>query len=146
VNDARLTPSTRALSLVLLLLVFGCGKRPLERSEIGGQVTLDGKLLKEGSILFTPMAGTKGTVAGGRIENGRYRLSAANGPAIGWNSVTINAARKTGKKLPQSLGSQNGKPVDAVVEAVAPRFNSDTILKVNIEPGTNTADFAVESQ
>jgi hypothetical protein len=145
VNDARLAPSTRAICLVLLLLVFGCGKRPLERGEIGGQVTLDGQLLKEGSILFTPMAGTKGTVAGGRIENGRYRLSAANGPAIGWNSVAITASRKTGATLPQALGSQNGKPVDAVVEAVAPRFNSETILKVEVKPGENSADFAVKS-
>jgi hypothetical protein len=108
-------------------------------------VTLDGPLLKEGSILFTPMAGTKGTVTGGRIENGRYWLSAANGPAVGWNSVAINAARRTGKKIPPSLGGKSGEPLDAVAEAVAPRFNSDTILKVEVRPGKNTADFKVES-
>jgi hypothetical protein len=31
-------------------------------------------------------------------------------------------------------------------EAVAPRFNSQSTLKVEIKPGDNTADFNVSSQ
>ncbi len=132
------------LSLALLFL-SGCGGRGADRGAVGGAVTLDGKPLLEGSILFTPLAGAHGAVAGGKIEGGRYHLPAGIGPAIGRNRVEIRALRKTGKMVPKAFG-QPGEMVPEKVEAVPPRFNHQSKLIVEIKPGNNTADIAVSSR
>ena len=87
----------------------------------------------------------KGTVAGGEIVKGRYQLSGKAGPAVGWNRVEIRAMRKTGKMVPMPFPAR-GKMVEEQVEAIPPRFNSASTLKVEVKPGDNTADFAVESK
>ena len=109
-----------------------------------GPVTLDGKPLLEGSILFTPLAAPWRR---GRRESegGRYHLPAGIGPAIGRNRVEIRALRKTGKMVPKAFG-QPGEMVPEKVEAVPPRFNHQSKLIVEIKPGNNTADIAVSSR
>ena len=133
------------LLLVSLLVALGCGKDGANRGAISGEVTLDGQPFEQGSILFTPIEGTKGTVAGGEIAKGRYQLSGKAGPTVGWNSVEIRAVRKTGKMVPMPFPSR-GKMIEEQVEAVPPRFNSASTLKFEVKPGDNTADFAVESK
>ena len=130
---------------LVLLLLSGCGRGPADRGAIGGAVKLDGKPLEQGSILFTPIEGTHGSVAGGKIENGRYEFSAKLGPAIGRNRVEIRAMRKTGKMVPKAFG-RPGEMVPEQVEAIPPRFNSESKLTVEIKPGDNTADFDLSSR
>jgi hypothetical protein len=131
------------LPLVLLLL-SGCGGGGADRGAISGTVVLDGKPLEQGSILFTPIEGTHGSVAGGKIENGRFQFSAKTGPAIGRNRVEIRAMRKTGKMVPKAFG-RPGEMVPEQVEAIPPRFNAKSELKVDTKPGDNTAGFEVSS-
>jgi hypothetical protein len=154
-SPLRLTRSVRSTTVIdsrllilfplVLLLLSGCGRGPANRGAIGGAVKLDGKLLEQGSILFTPIEGTHGSVAGGKIENGRYEFSAKLGPAIGRNRVEIRAMRKTGKMVPKAFG-RPGEMVPEQVEAIPPRFNSESKLTVDIKPGDNTADFDVSSR
>jgi hypothetical protein len=129
---------------MMLLLVAGCGGDGATRGAVSGKITLDGKPLASGSILFTPIQGTRGTATGGIIKNGAYQISASTGPAIGWNRVKIRATRNTGKMVPKPF-SPPGQMVEEVAEAVAPKFNSDSVLKVDVKPGENTADFEVAS-
>jgi hypothetical protein len=138
-------PTYVRLIALALLTIVGCGKGAGNRGAIDGQVTLDGKPILKGSIRFVPTAGTKGTVAGGPIENGRYRLSVAGGPAVGSNHVEIHAARKTGRLVPKAMAPA-GQMEEEQGEAVAPQFNSATTLTVEVKPGDNTADFAVGSK
>jgi hypothetical protein len=133
-----------ALMLLLLLLIAGCDGGRAGQGAIHGKVTLNGKPLAKGSILFTPIEGTHGAVAGGEIENGRYEFSGATGPAIGWNRVEIRAARKTGKMIPKPFAPP-GQMIPEQVEAVSPQYNTSSTLKVEIKPGENTADFEVAS-
>lgn len=130
--------------LVLVAICVGCSKQPTDRGSVQGEVKLDGKPLEQGSILFTPVDGTKGTVTGGEIKNGRYQRSAKDGPAIGKNLVQIRAVRKTGKMVQKPMAKQ-GELVEEYGEAVAPEFNTASTLKVDIKPGENTADFDVTS-
>jgi len=130
---------------LLLLLAIGCGKSGSNRSAISGNVTLDGKPIEHGSILFTPIEGTKGTVAGGPIEGGQYRLANDKGPAIGQNRVEIHAMRQTGKMVQKPLAPR-GEMIEESVEAIPPRFNSASTLKTQIQPGENTANFDVVSK
>ena len=133
-----------ALFPAALLLLTGCGGGNANCGDISGAVKLDGKPLEQGSILFTPMQGTSGSVTGGTIENGRYKFSGATAPAIGWNRVEIRAMRKTGKKIPKPFAPP-GQTVDEQIEAIPPPFNSQSNLKVEVKHGENTADFDVSS-
>ena len=128
----------------VLLFLCGCSGSKADRGAIHGAVTLNGKPLEQGSILFMPMEGTRGTVAGAEIKDGRYQLSATTGPAVGWSRVEIRAMRKTGRMVPKAFG-RPGEMVPEKAEAVSPKFNSKTELKVEIKPGDNTADFKVSS-
>jgi hypothetical protein len=140
-------PSKRLTLAILpaaLLLLAGCGGGDVNRGEISGAVKLDGKPLEQGSILFKPTDGASGSATGGTIENGRYQCSGATGPAIGWNRVEIRAMRKTGKKIPKPFAPQ-GQTIDEQIEAIPPKFNSQSSLKVEVKRGENTADFEVSS-
>jgi hypothetical protein len=130
--------------LAVLLLVAGCGKMG-NHAEIHGTVTLDGKPLERGSILFEPMGETKGAVTGGEIKEGRYDLPRWKGPAIGWNRVRIMAVRKTGRMLPNPMGPP-GSMNEVYEGAVAARFDTESTLKVEVHPGDNSQDFAAESK
>jgi hypothetical protein len=133
-----------AAGLALMLLLAGCGREGAKKGAVSGAVTLDGKPLDNGSILFVPAQGTHGTAAGGAIENGRYQFDEAHGPAIGWNLVEIRAPRKTGKMV-QKPFAPPGQMIPEQAEVISSKYNSDTTLKVEIKPGDNTADFKVAS-
>lgn len=135
-----------AIGLAVGLLVAGCGGRATNRAAIHGEATLDGQPITQGSIVFTPAKGVKGTVAGGQIIDGHYHLTAERGPAIGWNHVEINSLRATGKMVPKPFGARGDAMVNEMVEAVAPQFNSATTLKTEVKLGDNTADFDTTSR
>ena len=85
-------------------------------------------------------------MSGGQIENGRYQIAGENGPAIGWNRVEIRAVRKTGKMVQKPL-SPLGEMIEETVDVAIPaRFNSASILKVEVKSGDNRADFDVSAR
>lgn len=131
--------------LAALLVAAGCGKNQQNRGAVGGEVKLDGKPLERGSILFTPIEGAKGTVAGSEIENGRYRLSAEVGPALGFNRVEIRSLRKSGKMARAPMGPP-GEMAEGYEEALPPRYHSASTLKAEIKPGDNTLDFELSTR
>ena len=133
------------ICLGVLLMQFGCGPNPSNIASVAGEVKLDGKLLEQGSIQFLPMQGVEGSITNGEIVKGRYRISGKAGPTIGWNRVEIRAVRKTGKMVPMPFPSR-GKMIEEQIEAIPPRFNSASTLKVEVKPGGNTADFEVISR
>jgi len=136
------------VGMAVLLACAGCGKGGLDRHPIGGSVTLDGKALESGGILFSPIKQTKGPVTGGSIKDGRYEIPRDSGPVAGWYRVEIHATRKTGKMVPAPFlrkGEEN-KMVEEQEEAVAPQFNFQSTLEVEVKPGENTADFKVTSR
>jgi hypothetical protein len=136
---------TLALLLAILAVVSGCGGKDANRSTIGGGVTLDGKPIALGSILFIPVDGTEGAATGGPIENGRYRITGKDGAAVGWNRVEVRAVYKTGRMIPKGLGG-TGEMIEEQTEGVATRFNSESTLKVEVKTGDNKADFEVNSK
>ena len=132
------------LSIALLLVAGGCGKRG-NHAAIRGQVALDGEPLVQGSILFVPIEGTNGVPTGTDIKAGRYVLTDSNGPPVGWNRVEISAVRPSGKMAPDPLGPP-GRQREMYFSAVASRFNTESTLKVEVKPGDNTANFDVSAE
>ena len=136
---------TFSLLLSVLLAMPGCEAKNANRGDVAGEVKLDGKPIEQGSILFSPIEGTQGVATGGKIENGRFRLSDTNGPTIGWNRVEIRVSRKTGRMIPKGLGG-TGKMVEEQIEAVSPSYNSASTLRVEVKPGENTTNFDVSAK
>lgn len=133
----------RFMMIALLLFCCGCDKSgELDRASISGMVTLDGVAVAEGSIVFRPIDGTKGPIAGAVIQNGRYAIGRAKGPVAGNNRVEISAFKKTGRKV----SSRFGGTVDEAVESVPDRYNSSSTLAATIKSGKNTLDYELTSK
>lgn len=113
------------------------------RAAIEGLVKLDGDPLERGVITFISQDG-KNVNTSALINQGRYLLSANNGPAIGKNKVEIRSEKKTGRSI-QKPGAPAGDPIPEVVEAIAERFNAKSQLIIDVKPGPNTKDFDVKA-
>jgi hypothetical protein len=86
--------ATRPSTIVLLLLTAlaaGCGGGGDSRRAVQGTVTLDGRPLSEGTIVFLPASGADGATSGGPIRDGRFALPAARGLVPGDYRVQIRA-------------------------------------------------------
>lgn len=131
--------------LFLLILSFGlfwtgCSKQSApERAMVSGTATYEGKPVEEGTIAFIPIEGTKGPVAGGVVQEGQYKISAANGPVIGKHRVEILGNRKTGKQM-EAVPPASGT-VDEIEQYIPPKYNTTSTLTADIKQGDNTADF-----
>lgn len=79
-------------SLIVLSLFVGCGQRIYD---IEGTVTLDGKSLDNGYVIFWGKAG-KGAEGGARIVDGHYSGKAASGS----NRIQVRGFMKLDKPIP----------------------------------------------
>ncbi len=125
------------LSLMLLLAVTGCGGDALNRGSVGGKVTLDGTPVAQGTVIFTPVDGTKGPIAMAQIVNGEYSID-KDAPVVGKHLVKIQGFRDTDKK--DELGRVVGE------QFIPAKYNDNTTLKVDIAQGENACDFPLTSQ
>ena len=131
------------LPILSVTVALGCGGSS-KTAAVNGSVTVGGVPVESGSIAFNPIEGTAGHSAGGVIENGRYSISATDGPKVGMNSVAINGRRKTGRKIP--VPSTQNVMMDETEEVVPPRYHAGQELKREIRPGKNTLDFDLETR
>ena len=135
-----------ALFLMSAVLIgCGSGSGPA-REAIHGRITLDGQDVQQGSIVFTPSGDTKGMVTGGTIKDGKYELTAKDGPVVGTNRVEIRSVRKTGRKVQSPMGDP-GSMIDESVEGIPARYNIHSTLEVVIKSGEdNEHNFELKSR
>ena len=120
-----------------VLVCVGCGQGPSNRASVAGKVTVDGKPLEEGSIVFVPTEGTTGPTAGGRIRNGNYTIGSKKGPVVGTARVEIRAVRETGRI--STFGFDAGQKER--VQYIPARYNEDSQLRADLKRGRNSLDF-----
>lgn len=128
---------------VSLGLFLGCSSGG-PQGAIDGKVSFDGESIQEGVISFLPTNGTTGPASGGIIADGKYSISAEQGPVIGNHQVKILANRKTGKKIappPPATGT-----VDEVEQYIPEKYNTQSTLTIEIKAGKNTKDFDLKSK
>lgn len=131
----------RAVSLILLTmlgpcLLSGCGN---PTATVSGEVTLDGKPLEDGIIVYDPSDG-KNTAAQGKIEAGKYSVLTVPSSA----TVKISAQRVVGKR-PDS-DAPNATLIEIWEEQIPERYNTETELKFEVQVGKNTKDWKITSQ
>jgi hypothetical protein len=109
-------------------------------AEVTGQVKLDGQPLDNALIQFDPVSG--GTPSNGRTDTqGAYTLKYSRdveGAVIGEHKVSISTYAE---EIPDAE-----PPVPASPERVPAKYNLKTELKRQVEEGSNTIDFELDSQ
>jgi hypothetical protein len=108
-------PVALALTLgFICAALFGCGPKGLPTKVISGSVTCGGQPVPTGQVSFMPIEGTPGPNSAARIVDGRYRIEARGGVALGKHRVCVDARKKTGRKVE----GYNGREATMVDEEV----------------------------
>jgi len=130
---------------LLVLLASGCGGRAgPERAAVGGRVTADGQPVQNGSISFVPTGDTTGPSSGGKITGGSYNIARQHGPVVGRHRVEIRAMRKTGRKVEAGQPAPPGTLIDETEQFIPPKYNTQSELTAEIQPGSNDLDFDLQ--
>jgi hypothetical protein len=125
-----------ALGMAALLALAGCSGND---GKVSGTVTVDGKPLENGSILFVPVDG-KTPTTGGSIKEGHYSVRVP----IGKMKVSISAPKVVGRKKIYPTPDSPEMPVTK--EALPSRYNEETSLTLDVQPGKIQKDFELQSK
>ncbi len=140
------------IAIACLAFNSGCqNNNPFDRQAVSGHVTLDGAAVKMGSIEFAPLDGAKFS-SGAVINEGRYEITAIKGLPPGKYCVRIYSPRFA--KAPSNASSPLDSPPSSGiqmgefgVETIAPSFNTESKLTVEIVAGKNNSfDFDTKSK
>jgi len=146
----------RLASIVLLLLVAGCGGRDPNLPEmmpVSGAVTLNKKPISDAVVWFIPAGSTRGPAAGGRTDqDGNYELFSARGEtgtAVGEYRVTIQVVAGI-DMMPGGDGGDETEllsiPPARPVASPLPRkysIRAKTPLTATVSEGGSVIDFAL---
>jgi hypothetical protein len=130
------------LLVIVSLLTAGCGGSEGELAPVQGTVTLDGEPLAGAKVEFDlkpeeiTYGKSEGSTSYGKTDaQGRYTLEHTHeqeGALIGKHVVRITTREMT--------VDESGKEV-LVPERLPPRYNLNSELTAEVEPGSNTIDF-----
>jgi hypothetical protein len=127
---------------VCLILVSGCGSG--SRVPLSGEVTFEGQPLSNGTIVFTPVDATAGPSTGCDIVAGKYDVPGEMGASPGViYQVQITSLAKSGKFIANPF-DPNGPPVELDANFLPATYNTRSILKIKVVPGSNRVDFALK--
>jgi hypothetical protein len=120
------------LPIGFLLFVVGCGGGGPSLVDVSGTVTMDGKPLDQGEIIFESLDGSVGPGAG-PITDGKYAVKVPKGS----KKVKILSSR-AGAKVDPVMGSA---PLES---RIGPEYNDRTTLKVDIQGNQTDVNFQVK--
>jgi hypothetical protein len=106
---------------------------------VSGEVTLDGKPLKEGVIRFVPVDG-KSPTADAAIVDGRFQGTVP----VGAKRVEISAPKVVGKR--KMYDTPQSPWVDEVAELIPARYNVKSGLTAEVKKGANNLSFDLKSK
>lgn len=135
-----------AIAMILVSIHPGCSDANRAGVAVSGKVTVDGQPLGRGTITFST-SNPGAPVVVGDIIYGEYLLKAHEGPWPGEQSVQILAFKEkstdssvapaTIQQTTVASAKQKATPLVEVEQYLPARFNSETTLKVTLNPGTN---------
>ena len=124
------------VALGLCPALVGCGPSGPVTYEVSGKITLDGKPVSSGEIVFRTADGSAASWAG-RIVDGRYSFRAT----AGQKRVEITATREVRSKVESASGEG-----DLQYEHYIPaKYNVESELSAQVtSDGANVFDFPLE--
>ncbi|MEO2049501.1 MAG: hypothetical protein ABGX16_23330 [Pirellulales bacterium] len=123
---------------VAFLQGSGCSNNATT-AEVSGSVIVDGEPAEMGAIGFVPTDG-KSPTAGGGIKNGRYTAQVP----FGESKVEIRVSKVIGQKKLYDTPDSKTQPIMA--EVLPEKYNDQTELRIDVQPGINEKDFDLESK
>lgn len=124
--------------IALTAMSSGCGGTDMDRATVSGNVTLNGKPIPLGDILFVPQNGPAWSA---KITEGHYSTEGTKGVPVGVIKVQIEAFRQPpgyrGPDPNESFGDETTVPLEQYLPA---RFNIDSKLSMSIEPGSGSVE------
>lgn len=133
---------------VLMLIACGCGgsEGPVTVS-VKGSVSLDGKPVSSGQIIFNDVSGTEKAYAG-VIKDGAFSFPST----AGQKKVSISSPQEVAGSS-TIVGGTPGDPVSAenpapqILESIPPKYNDQTELTADVTTnGDNTFPFELTSK
>lgn len=124
---------------VAQVALIGCGCVESSAS-VSGSISLDGVELETGWIMFIPVEGTPGGIAGSSVEEGAYSI--VGGLRPGKYRVEIRQPRPSKRAIPKPFGAP-GETIEGTEEAIEEAFNENSTLRADLGKGANTVDFVV---
>jgi hypothetical protein len=125
--------------LIALVAAAGCSRS--DKTEVFGEVKLNGKPLDDGDISFYPVLGAAGAQSSAPIKDGSYRLTREWGLVAGTYEVRINAYRAPTDKSNMLAGGFLDKPPETPgipnrEQFLPKKFNTESALeKLVVTPG-----------
>jgi hypothetical protein len=123
---------------LVLLALTGCDSGP-PTGEVKGTVKVDGKLVEEGAIGFSPVDGKTAT-AGGMIKDGQYAVKVP----VGLMKVSISMPKVVGHK--KIYPTPNSPTMPVTVEGLPARYNEKTELQFEVKAGLNEKDYDLKGR
>jgi hypothetical protein len=125
-----------AVLVSMLAAVHGCQEARSDALAVAGKVTVDGKPLEDGQIVFTSL-GEGGTRTSARIENGEFSIPPKFGVKNGEQLVQIEAFRKSNRPVvPSGLLTAEKAAKGAVEQYLPAKYNTQSKLSVEVQPGS----------
>ena len=113
-------------------LAVGCSGSSEVKGRVHGKVTIDGQPLPAGHIRFFALSGGIGT--DGIVRDGNYDIPVDSGMTAGKYRVELSAERSTGRKVPD-YDAGAGDMKEEVVEDLPAKFNQNSTLQIDFDPG-----------
>ena len=136
-NRLRQIAWWRSAALGAILLIAGCAKPTI--GTVSGTVTVDGSPAKSGSIAFFPVD-RKSRTTGAEILDGQYTAQVP----LGASKVEIRVSKVVGQK---KLYDTPNSPVQPLLEeALPPKYNDQTELQFDVQPGPNQQNFQLTTR
>lgn len=124
--------------LSMVLAAAGCGDDGPRLGTVSGRVLVDGKPVEQLRIEFQPASG--GSPSTARTDaQGRYELHYTrdkDGAMVGRHCVRITAP---------TIERDDAGNLDEIPQLVPPRYNDQTELVVEVEPGHNEHSFELST-
>jgi hypothetical protein len=114
---------------------------------VKGSVTLNGKRVENGTIVFEP-TGQGGARGGAAISKGTYQIPLDRGMFAGSFTVRISGFRETGEtESPfESFEGESDAEFAEVEEFIPHEYNSNSSLQVTLKAGENAEDFKLAGE
>ncbi|PQO36799.1 carboxypeptidase regulatory-like domain-containing protein [Blastopirellula marina] len=133
--------SQAAFAFSLLLATVGCMGGSSEHGHVTGTLTINGSPVQDAVVTFAPAEGGRSAIAVTQSD-GTYELNYT--PGVKGAKVGVNNVRITTYVAPEL--DDNKRVVNpGVAERLPPKYSRGQEISVEVKPGDNTFDFAVEA-
>jgi hypothetical protein len=117
---------------------------------VTGEVTVDGKPLAAGGIIFDPKSRADGVGSQGPITDGKFSIGSKEGPTAGNYFVRIDSSGDPATEIvaTKKLGDTK-RDIDGpkIKNPIPHRFNANTILSAEVKAsGPNDFKFELDSK